>query len=233
VAIGTEEEIIQKVRELDLEDFHDAYFYRRGHFEELGLGESVYDYYGIREEMEVIENRPVSRTVKKFTFDGDQMSIYNLIAELNDALPQGISLKVDEEVHDGYDTATLTINDEIQLTAYTPENLRGDIAIFTQDIVNTIIKYVEHLEENGNPDIRVTPLATAIMTKGIEFAKKYPKAESDIPSDKQEMLDAIHNLVGVFGTAVVRLKYHNSFTEGAIESGKKILEENGITILGT
>ena len=46
--------------------------------------------------------------VKTFTFDGDQMSIYNLIEELNESLEKyGLSLEVDGEEHDGFDVAVL------------------------------------------------------------------------------------------------------------------------------
>jgi hypothetical protein len=93
------------------------------------------------------------------------MSIYNLIAELNEALPEGITLKIDSVVHDGFDVATLTIDD-------------------------------------------------------------------DIPTTKQAMLDAIQNLVGVFDTPMVRIKYNNSFTQEAIDIGNKILEQNGIFLYG-
>jgi hypothetical protein len=53
---------------------------------------------------------------------------------------------------------------------YKAEHLRGDIAVFTQDIVTTMITY---LKENGCPDVHITPLITTILTKGIDFAKKF------------------------------------------------------------
>ena len=64
-------------------------------------------------------------------------------------------------------------NNTVNNTTTVPYNapmLRGDIAIYTQDIVTTIIKY---LKENGHPDVNVTPLVTIILTKGTEFANTF------------------------------------------------------------
>ena len=61
---------------------------------------------------------------------------------------------------------------------------------------------------------------------------KDPSADDKIPTTKQEMLDAIQNFVGMFDTPVVRLKYHNSMTQGAIDIGKEILKKNGIVLYG-
>jgi len=44
---GVESEIITKIKELNLVDWHDVYFYERDHFENLGLGNKIYDYYSI------------------------------------------------------------------------------------------------------------------------------------------------------------------------------------------
>jgi hypothetical protein len=46
---GSEKDIIHKIHELNLCDFHDSYFYERGKFENLGLGGNEYDYYVIYE----------------------------------------------------------------------------------------------------------------------------------------------------------------------------------------
>lgn len=45
---GSENEIIKKIHELDLCDWHDSYFYKRGKFENLGLDTNIYDYYSIQ-----------------------------------------------------------------------------------------------------------------------------------------------------------------------------------------
>ena len=43
---GEEKDIMNKINELDLEDFHDSFFYERGKIENLGLFDlSKYDYY--------------------------------------------------------------------------------------------------------------------------------------------------------------------------------------------
>jgi len=44
---GKEEDLIKKIHELNLCDWHDAFFYERGKFENLGLWEDEYDYYQI------------------------------------------------------------------------------------------------------------------------------------------------------------------------------------------
>ena len=51
---------------------------------------------------------------------------------------------------------------------YTKENLRGDIAILTMDMVQNIIKY---MNENGYQDVYITPLITEITNKGVVFSK--------------------------------------------------------------
>lgn len=46
--------------------------------------------------------------VKTFKIDGDQMSIYNLIEDLNETLEKyGLSLEVDGKEHDGFDIVEL------------------------------------------------------------------------------------------------------------------------------
>ena len=47
---GDEKDIIHKIHELNLCDYHDAYFYERDKFENLGLGGDEYDYYSIYED---------------------------------------------------------------------------------------------------------------------------------------------------------------------------------------
>jgi len=43
---GEEKDIMNKINELDLEDFHDSFFYERGKIENLGLWDlNNYDYY--------------------------------------------------------------------------------------------------------------------------------------------------------------------------------------------
>jgi hypothetical protein len=49
---GSEEEIIKEIHKRDLEDWHDAYFYERDKFENLGLTDKFYDYYVIYENEE-------------------------------------------------------------------------------------------------------------------------------------------------------------------------------------
>ena len=46
---GTEKEIIAKIHELNLVDWHDAFFYENGKFENMGIcGEKKWDYYMIK-----------------------------------------------------------------------------------------------------------------------------------------------------------------------------------------
>lgn len=59
----------------------------------------------------------------------------------------------------------------------------------------------------------------------------YPK-EEEIQQSKVELLECIHNLMGVFDTPVARLKLKNSFTEEIRAQAKKILEKNNIHCLG-
>ena len=50
---GTEEEVISEILRLDLEDYHDSFFYERGKFENLGLTTlEIFDYYMILDETE-------------------------------------------------------------------------------------------------------------------------------------------------------------------------------------
>jgi hypothetical protein len=50
---GTENETIDKIKELDLEDYHDSFFYERDKFENLGINENNnYEYYLIYENMD-------------------------------------------------------------------------------------------------------------------------------------------------------------------------------------
>ena len=47
--------------------------------------------------------------IKTFKFDGDPMSVYNLITAINMELESfSLSLVVDDEEHDGYDVVTLS-----------------------------------------------------------------------------------------------------------------------------
>ena len=49
--------------------------------------------------------------IRKFEIDGDMMSAYNLVVELDEELQKyGLSLVVDDEVHDGFDVVTLSDN---------------------------------------------------------------------------------------------------------------------------
>lgn len=48
------------------------------------------------------------KLVRTFEIDGDQMSIYNFIEELNETLEKyGLSLEVDGDEHDGFDIVEL------------------------------------------------------------------------------------------------------------------------------
>ena len=43
---GTINEVVDKIHEMNLEDYHDAFFYERGKFENMGVcGEDIWDYY--------------------------------------------------------------------------------------------------------------------------------------------------------------------------------------------
>jgi len=45
---GTINEVADKIHEMDLEDYHDAFFYEHGKFENMGVcGEDTWDYYMI------------------------------------------------------------------------------------------------------------------------------------------------------------------------------------------
>lgn len=53
---GTEKEVIAKIHELDLVDWHDVYFYKRDCFENMGLWGDNYDYYGmVLNEAEILD----------------------------------------------------------------------------------------------------------------------------------------------------------------------------------
>lgn len=45
IITGTEANIINKIHELNLCDWHDSYFYEIGKFENMGLKSSTHDYY--------------------------------------------------------------------------------------------------------------------------------------------------------------------------------------------
>lgn len=55
---GSEKDIIYKIHELNLCDYHDRYFYERGKFENLGLGGDEYDYYTIYENYKNLVEMP-------------------------------------------------------------------------------------------------------------------------------------------------------------------------------
>lgn len=49
--------------------------------------------------------------IKKFTIDGDMMSAHNLVVEVNEELKKyGLSLVVEDAVHNGYDVVILSDN---------------------------------------------------------------------------------------------------------------------------
>tara|TARA_R110000772_G_scaffold5341_4_gene19193 strand:- start:11792 stop:12043 length:252 start_codon:yes stop_codon:yes gene_type:complete len=53
---GSESGVIDKIHELELTDHHDAFFYKRGKFENLGLNpKGTYDYYLVCENGEDME----------------------------------------------------------------------------------------------------------------------------------------------------------------------------------
>ena len=53
---GVEKNIIHKIQELNLCDYHDCYFYEKDEFENLGLGGNEYDYYTIFENVDEMNN---------------------------------------------------------------------------------------------------------------------------------------------------------------------------------
>lgn len=53
---GNESELIKEIHKRNLCDYHDAYFYERGKFENLGLSSNVWDYYTIYESKEEMIN---------------------------------------------------------------------------------------------------------------------------------------------------------------------------------
>ena len=48
-----------------------------------------------------------------------------------------------------------------------------------------------------------------------------------IPQSKEELLDCIQNLMGVFDTPVARLRMKGKFTDEVRKIGRQILETNG------
>lgn len=88
-----------------------------------------------------------------------------------------------------------TVREFIDITYPTPikgnyniEALKGDIANLMLDISATIVKY---LEENGNPDIKVTPLLTYIMRKGTDLANATEENLTNPDNSRQKLRDEL------------------------------------------
>ena len=93
----------------------------------------------------------------------------------------------------------------------------------------------KHSMENGSdtPDFLISLFLTKVLENfdsAIQTTKVWNHEDEKRKKailEKNELLDCIHNLMGVFDTPVVRLKYSNDFTEEAIKIGRDILDKNG------
>jgi hypothetical protein len=57
-----ESDIIKKIHELNLVDYHDAFFYERGKFENMGLNEcDIFDYYIIRDALTIEQKESLTK----------------------------------------------------------------------------------------------------------------------------------------------------------------------------
>jgi len=64
------------------------------------------------------------------------------------------------------------------------------------------------------------------------MAKKEDLNDSDIPQSKEELLECIQNLMGVFDTPISRRAINNFFAEEVRKIGRQILESNGKSMYG-
>jgi len=71
-----------------------------------------------------------NKEIGKFEFDGDQMSVYGLIEDVNEALkPYGLELETDGEEHDGFDVAILSEIPNVMFTRNQVITLLHDYAM--------------------------------------------------------------------------------------------------------
>lgn len=67
---GSESEIVKEIHKRNLEDWHDAYFYERDKFENLGLSKEIYDYYTICENKKEFKNLIMKNKKVKVNIEG-------------------------------------------------------------------------------------------------------------------------------------------------------------------
>jgi hypothetical protein len=90
---GVEKDIIKKIHELNLSDWHDAFFYESGKFENLGLNSDVYDYYTIYTDIDCMNNLNIMKRSESSKsrgccsecgegYDNDEEWLYNTECEL-------------------------------------------------------------------------------------------------------------------------------------------------------
>jgi len=84
----------------------------------------------------------MEKVIGSFQFDGDQMSVYNLIEDINEVLGNyGFTLETDDEEHDGFDVATLKVKEN---------------QVFTRaQLIKAVDSFGFHLSDNGDPDTDV------------------------------------------------------------------------------
>ena len=119
--------------------------------------------------------------IRTFEIDGDQMSIYNFIEELNETLEDyGLSLEVDGDEHDGFDIVELKeITDNSKFEGDTPTPpIRPTRFFLSEKEEKDIQEWKEHIKavygDYGRFEYRFVPteIGSAIYVKsslaGIE-----------------------------------------------------------------
>lgn len=78
---GTEKEVIDKIHELDLVDWHDAYFYKRDCFENMGLWGDDYDYYGmVLNDAEMLDFEKL-HSIERLLADEEEIETNQILTE--------------------------------------------------------------------------------------------------------------------------------------------------------
>ncbi len=105
---------------------------------------------------------------------------------------------------------------------------KNTVYLLSEKELNSLLQKIDQriYKRTSDPD---TCESIKAMTREFfkTFKTEQPEPVSTIKESKEELLDCIHNLIGVFDTPVARMKLNNDFTNEARNIGRTILENNG------
>lgn len=109
------------------------------------------------------------------------------------------------------------------------------LAIFiSNEILNNKEKEQLYIDFLTKHNLRSGPSPTFLNSLTLpqreELVAIFKPKQSEIPQSKEELLDCIHNLMGIFDTPIARRAIQGDLAEEARAIGREILEKNGRSI---